>query len=137
MSTNRVAQVATLMFCFAAGSAAATDGYFSLGYGTQYKGMAGAGQALHLSTLESATNPATIAFVSGYDIDVALFAPSREYSVSGNPSGYPGTFGLAPGTYESHSTGFVMPSMAGAWHLSSSTYSPKAVPTVLSCTCWA
>ncbi len=118
MSRNPVAQAVTLMVCLAAGSAAATDGYFSLGYGTQYKGMAGAGQALHLSTLASATNPATIAFVKGYDLDVALFAPNREYSVSGNPSGYPGTFGLAPGTYESHSTGFVMPSMAGAWHLS-------------------
>lgn len=118
MSRNRVALAATLMVCFVAGSAAATDGYFSLGYGTPYKGMAGAGQALHLSTLASATNPATIAFVKGYDVGLALFAPNREYSVSGNPSGYPGTFGLAPGTYESHSTGFVMPSMAGAWHLS-------------------
>ena len=110
--------ITTLTLLALAAPALATDGYFSLGYGTQYKGMAGAGQALHLSTLASATNPATIAFVTGYDLDVALFAPNREYSVSGNPSGYPGTFGLAPGTYESHSTGFVMPSMAGAWHLS-------------------
>ncbi|MBK8596442.1 MAG: outer membrane protein transport protein [Holophagales bacterium] len=118
MSRRPVAQTVTLIVCLAAGSAAATDGYFSLGYGTAYKGMAGAGQALHLSTLASATNPATIAFVKGYDLGVALFAPNREYSVSGSPSGYPGTFGLAPGTYESHSTGFVMPSLAGAWHLS-------------------
>jgi long-chain fatty acid transport protein len=112
-----LATVALALLALAA-PALATDGYFSLGYGTPYKGMAGAGQALHLSTLASATNPATIAFVKGYDISVGLFAPNREYSVSGNPSGYPGTFGLAPGTYESHSTGFVMPSMAGAWHLS-------------------
>ena len=112
-----LATVALALLALAA-PALATDGYFSLGYGTPYKGMAGAGQALHLSTLASATNPATIAFVNGYDIGVGLFAPNREYSVSGNPSGYPGTFGLAPGTYESHSTGFVMPSMAGAWHLS-------------------
>ncbi|HYN40480.1 MAG TPA: outer membrane protein transport protein [Thermoanaerobaculia bacterium] len=112
-----LATVALALLALAA-PALATDGYFSLGYGTPYKGMAGAGQALHLSTLASATNPATIAFVKGYDIGVGLFAPNREYSVSGNPSGYPGTFGLAPGTYESHSTGFVMPSMAGAWHLS-------------------
>jgi hypothetical protein len=38
--------------------------------------------------------------------------------VTGNPSGYPGTFGLAPGNYESDSKAFVMPAMAGAWHLS-------------------
>lgn len=101
-----------------AAPAFATNGYFSLGYGTPYKGMAGAGQALHLNTMASATNPATIAFVKGYDLSVGLFNPNRDYTVSGNPSGYPGTFGLAPGTYESDSSIFVMPGLAAAWHLS-------------------
>ncbi|MBK6406997.1 MAG: outer membrane protein transport protein [Holophagales bacterium] len=110
--------ITALALLAVAGPALATNGYFSLGYGTQYKGMAGAGQATHLSTLASATNPATIAFVKGYDIGLELFNPNREYSVSGNPSGYPGTFGLAPGTFESDSSLFFMPSMAAAWHLS-------------------
>lgn len=101
-----------------AAPALATNGYFTLGYGAQYNGMAGAGQALHLSTMAGATNPATLAFVTGYDVSAGLFMPNREYTVSGNPSGYPGTFGLAPGTYESHSKGFVMPALGAAWHVS-------------------
>lgn len=127
MKRNPIPATTALVLLAAAAPALATNGYFSLGYGTQYKGMAGAGQALHLSTLASATNPATIAFVKGYDIGVGLFAPNREYSVTGSPSGYPGTFGLAPGTYESHSTGFVMPSMAGAWHLSGKVHLGVAI----------
>ncbi len=117
MRRNPVLAITALALLALAAPAMATNGYFSLGYGTPYKGMAGAGQALHLNTLASATNPATIAFVKGYDVSLALFNPNREYTVTGNPSGYPGTFGLAPGNYESASTGFVMPSMAGAWHL--------------------
>ena len=118
MRRNPVLAITALALLALAAPAMATNGYFSLGYGTPYKGMAGAGQALHLNTLASATNPATIAFVKGYDISLALFNPNREYTVTGNPSGYPGTFGLAPGNYESDSKVFVMPAMAGAWHLS-------------------
>ncbi|MBP7678170.1 MAG: outer membrane protein transport protein [Thermoanaerobaculia bacterium] len=118
MRRNPVLAITALALLALAAPAMATNGYFSLGYGTPYKGMAGAGQALHLNTLASATNPATIAFVKGYDISLALFNPNREYTVTGNPSGYPGTFGLAPGNYESDSKAFVMPAMAGAWHLS-------------------
>ncbi len=118
MRRNPVLAITALALLALAAPALATNGYFSLGYGTPYKGMAGAGQALHLNTLASATNPATIAFVKGYDISLALFNPNREYTVTGNPSGYPGTFGLAPGNYESDSKAFVMPAMAGAWHLS-------------------
>ena len=110
--------ITVLALVVLAAPALATNGYFSLGYGTPYKGMAGAGQALHLNTMASATNPATIAFVKGYDLSVGLFNPNRDYTVSGNPSGYPGTFGLAPGTYESDSSIFVMPGLAAAWHLS-------------------
>ena len=118
MRRNPVLSITALALLALAAPAMATNGYFSLGYGTPYKGMAGAGQALHLNTLASATNPATIAFVKGYDVSLALFNPNREYTVTGNPSGYPGTFGLAPGNYESDSKAFVMPAMAGAWHLS-------------------
>ena len=39
----------------------------------------------------------------GFEIGVGLFNPNRQYEVVGNPSGYPGTFGLMPGTVESGS----------------------------------
>lgn len=119
--------ITVLALVVLAAPALATNGYFSLGYGTPYKGMAGAGQALHLNTLASATNPATIAFVKGYDVSLALFNPNREYTVTGNPSGYPGTFGLAPGNYESDTDYFVMPAMAGAWHVSKSFHLGLAI----------
>ena len=122
MRNVRIAALAAALVLALAAPALATNGYFSLGYGTPYKGMAGAGQALHLNTLASATNPATIAFVKGYDISLALFNPNREYTVTGNPSGYPGTFGLAPGNYESDSR----PSSCRAWPAPGT--SPRTAP---------
>jgi long-chain fatty acid transport protein len=44
-----------------------------------------------------------------------LFSPDRQYTVSGDPSGFPGTFGLAPGTVESGSTLFGIPSFGANW----------------------
>ncbi len=106
---------ALLMGLLPAG-AFATDGYFANGYGTPCKAMAGACVALHLSTLSPAVNPAAMAFVGKrYDIGVEYFNPNRDYSVTGSPSGYPGTFGLAPGTVTSDSTGFVIPTLGGGW----------------------
>jgi long-chain fatty acid transport protein len=97
-------------------SAHASDGYFSHGYGTAQKSLAGAGAALCLNTLSPATNPATLACVGArYDVGLAIFNPNREYSVSGSPSGFPGTFGLAPGTVKSGSTVFPVPSLGGSW----------------------
>ena len=69
MRRTPILAITALALLVLAAPALATDGYFTLGYGTQYNGMAGAGQALHLSTLASATNPATIAFVKGYDVE--------------------------------------------------------------------
>ena len=94
----------------------ATDGYFANGYGTPCKAMAGACVALHLSTLSPATNPAAVAFLGQrYDLGIEYFNPNREYTVTGSPSGYPGTFGLASGTVTSDSSGFVIPSLGGSW----------------------
>ena len=88
----------------------ATNGYFSHGYGAKSKGMAGAGTALSLSTLDSVTNPAAMVFLGKrFDIGVAFFMPQREYTVNGAPSMFPGTFPLTPGTVESDSTLFVIP----------------------------
>ena len=90
----------------------ATNGYFSHGYGTHYKSMAGAGVGLSLNSLAPATNPASITSL-GQRVDVAasLFSPNRDYTVTGNPSGFPGTFGLAPGEVESGSKSFIIPSV--------------------------
>lgn len=109
------------MVALALGSPAlATDGYFSLGYGTPYIGMAGAGVALPLNTLGPATNPAGNAFLTGYDVSVAVFSPAREFTVTGSPSGYPGTFGLQPGTVKSDTSIFLMPTLGANWKLSES-----------------
>jgi long-chain fatty acid transport protein len=90
----------------------ATNGYFSHGYGTHYKGMGGAGVALSLNTLAPATNPASLAFLGNrWDVGLAVFNPNRFYDVIGNPSGFPGTFGLTPGHVESGSSSFFIPSL--------------------------
>lgn len=95
---------ASLVLAGAASPALATNGYFSHGHGTHYKGRAGAGVALHLDGLAPATNPAAVAFLGPrFDASLALFNPNRSYDVMGNPSGYPGTFGLTPGEVESGS----------------------------------
>ena len=104
-----------------AGSSSATNGYFSLGVGTKYLGLAGAGAALSLNALGVATNPASLAFLGNrYDLSLGLFNPNREYTVSGNPSHYPGTFGLTPGTVKSDSRAFLMPSAGASWKLNDS-----------------
>ena len=74
-------------------SAFATNGYFRHGYGVKYSAMGGAGSALSLSPLGAATNPASISFLNAqYEINLGLFMPDREYSVTGNPSMFPGDF---------------------------------------------
>jgi long-chain fatty acid transport protein len=94
----------------------ATNGYFSHGYGIKYMALAGAGVALSLESLGAANNPASMVFLGNrYDISVGFFNPNREYTVTGGPSGFPGTFGLMPGTVESDSRVFIMPSFGANW----------------------
>jgi long-chain fatty acid transport protein len=98
--------------------ALATDGYFAMGYGTASKGMGGAGAALPLDSLSAASNPAALAFVENqFDLGLSWFNPNRDFEVKGNPSGFPGTFGLAPGKVKSGSTSFLVPSLGMNWHL--------------------
>lgn len=97
----------------------ATNGYFKHGYGVKYSALAGAGTALSLSSIGAATNPASLAFLgSRFDVSLAAFSPSREFSVTGNPSGFPGTFGLAPGTVESESNFFPIPTFGANYNVS-------------------
>lgn len=91
-------------------SVMATNGYFRHGYGIQYRGLGGAGLALYLGPLGIANNPAGAAYLGNqFDIGFSLFNPNRQYTVTGTPSGSPGTFPLAVGTVESSSSLFLIP----------------------------
>ncbi len=114
---TRIGVALVALLALAAAPALATDGYFQLGYGTAQNGMGGVGVALSLNTMSPATNPAGNAWVTGYDLGLAVFNPNREFTVTGSPSGDPGTFGLQPGTVKSGSTVFLMPSIGANWKL--------------------
>jgi len=115
MNRNYFRLLATLalLLCLAQISFA-TDGYFSLGYGTKSKGMAGAGVALYSNSLIGG-NPAGNVFLGKQiSFGVGLFSPNREYTISGNPTGAP-YFGLTPGTVSSDKPVFIIPSLGGNW----------------------
>lgn len=110
--------ILTALFFFLASTSFASNGYFSTGFGTQYKGLAGAGVALSLSTLAAATNPAAMVFTGNrYDVAIAAFNPNREFNIIGNPSGFQGTFGLTPGSVTSDTKLFIIPSLGANWML--------------------
>ena len=103
---------------FIANNAYATNGYFSHGYSIESMALGGAGVALPQGSLDASVNPALMVFVgSRADISLSLFNPNREYTVEGNPSGYPQTFGLAPGTVKSDSKFFLVPAIGANWGL--------------------
>ena len=103
-------RILILLTLFVASPLFATNGYFVHGVGTASKAMAGASTALPQEALDADTNPAGGVFLTpGYSLSIALFNPERQYSIIGNPSGYPGTFGLTPGTVKSKSNYFPMP----------------------------
>jgi len=107
-----------LLFGFAAGTAYATNGYFANGYSIESKAMGGAGVALPQGSLDASMNPASMVFVGKrLDFGLSVFNPNRKYDVKGNPSGFPGTFGLAPGQVKSDSEWFVVPSVGFNWQL--------------------
>ena len=118
---TRLVLVAVFIFLLPL-TVSATDGYFASAQGVACKAMAGACTALALDTIAPAGNPAALAFVSRrYDIAADVFNPNRDYTIVGNPSGQPGTFGLAPGKVESGSTTFFIPALGANWKLSDRT----------------
>jgi long-chain fatty acid transport protein len=101
---------------FVAQSAYATNGYFTHASGVNDQALGGAGVALPQDSLDASVNPANMVFLGKrYDFGLAFFNPNRQYTVTGNPSGFPGTFGLAPGTVKSDSKWFVLPSFGANW----------------------
>ena len=67
----------------AAGSAFATNGYFTHGTGTKNKAMAGSGIALPEDAIDVTNNPAVAPFVGDQLIfGAALFSPISKYETS-------------------------------------------------------
>ena len=111
--------VLLVMFGFSFQTVLATDGYYRHGYGVKYSALAGSGVAVSLSSLGAITNPAAISYLNnGFEINASYFSPDRYYEVEGNPSGYPGTFGLMPGKVVSDQKGFIFPTLGGNLKLS-------------------
>ncbi len=85
-----------------AGSAYATNGYFSHGYGMKAKGMGGAATAMSDDAFGGANNPASMAFVGNrLDLGADLFSPRRESSRTG--------LGPFDGSADSDSKYFLVP----------------------------
>lgn len=103
-----IAAVAVL----AAGTANATDGYFSNGYGTAAKGMAGAGVAAPQDTQAAVNNPAGIRGLGNrFDGSLSLFSPIRKYNATSNQ-----TF-IADFEHKSSSNRFFVPSLGASWDM--------------------
>lgn len=106
-------------------SALATNGYFSHGWGTKSKAMAGVATALPQDTLVSATNPAGMAFLgNSLDVAVSFFSPSpRGYEANAdfatNAAGFPTGPFVTPGEYESDGDLFIVPSFGFNYVLNS------------------
>jgi len=75
---------ALLAITAASGSAFATNGYFSHGYGIKAKSMGGVGIALPQDSLAAASNPAGMAMVGDrMDLGLDLFSPIRTATWTG------------------------------------------------------
>lgn len=93
-------------------TADATNGYFAHGYGARSKAMAGTGTAFSQDSVAAAINPAGLAYVGDrLDLEGEMFSPHREYRVQGTPTLAPGAFPLNPGTVESDSSYFGIPTV--------------------------
>lgn len=104
--------------CGVSAEALATNGYFAHGYGTKTKALAGAAAALPQDSMAAATNPAGMALVGNRtDLGAALFSPTREYTVSGGPSGADNAFSVGPQNVESDNELFLIPHLGINWML--------------------
>ncbi|WPL16999.1 Outer membrane protein transport protein (OMPP1/FadL/TodX) [Thiorhodovibrio winogradskyi] len=118
--------------------AQATNGYFSHGYGTKNKGMAGAGTALPQDAMISAVNVAGVVWVDRrMDVGLTLFSPHREYTQRSSTNNFPPAAiagGMAPpwpvpvgsnpdftGTVDSEENFFLIPHFAYAHPLDDSS----------------
>ncbi len=107
----------TGLFLTLAGTASATNGYFTHGTGTKNKGMAGAGIAGATDAIAMANNPAAAIFAIGkLDAGAALFSPQRSYNTSTSVYNGAGTaFTIGPNDLDSDRNYFVIPHVAYSW----------------------
>jgi len=106
-----------------AGSAYATNGYFTHGNGTKNKAMAGSGIALPEDAIDVVNNPAVAPFVGDQLIfGAALFSPIRKYSTTdslanGGCSPQGCAFTIGPNNIKSDKNYFAIPHIAKSWQL--------------------
>jgi long-chain fatty acid transport protein len=94
----------------------ATNGYFSHGFGTKSKGLAGAAVALPQDAMVAATNPAGMVHVgSRWDVGLAAFNPNRGYTA--NDDAQPGSASIPAGEFESSNDFFFIPHFGINWML--------------------
>jgi long-chain fatty acid transport protein len=85
------------------GSAFATDGYLSHGYGMKAKGMGGAAAAMATDSMGGANNPASMVWAGDrLDVGIDLFSPRRKIERTGSNTGI-------DGKVDSDSTLFLVP----------------------------
>ena len=99
----------------------ATNGYFSHGYSTKEKGLAGAGTAYSQDAMAAATNPAGMAFVGErMDVGGTIFSPSpRSFTVTGAPNANMGINAEIGTEYKSMNNIFLIPHFGYNWQLDS------------------
>jgi long-chain fatty acid transport protein len=115
-SLIRASIALTIGLCIA-GSATATNGYFTHGIGTKNKGQAGAGVAQPEEAIAMATNPASAALVGErMEIGAAIFSPMRGFETSPSlANGNGGAFTLGPNEVDSSREFFMIPHFAKTW----------------------
>ena len=111
---TKLTRLAGLIAATLAIPAAATDGYFSHGYGVKSQGMGGVGIALPQDALAAASNPAGMGLI-GDRVDVGLtwFRPDREATLSNTGNFPPGPYppkNFSDGTFKGNNReDFVIP----------------------------
>ncbi len=104
----------TFVLLLCAGSAHATNGYFTAGIGVKNIGLAGAGSADPREVMIVATNPAGLAYVGQrIELGLSLFNPDRSYNTSPSlANGQGGAFTIGPGSLTSAHKWFEIPYVA-------------------------
>ncbi|MDM8569515.1 transporter, partial [Thiotrichales bacterium HSG1] len=113
MNFKKLAIIATILF---SSSVYATNGYWSHGYGTKSKSIAGACVAMTLGAMCAASNPASLVRVGNrMDYGLSLFFPTRGFTANddSSPVGPPmGPASIPANKYESGNDYFLIPHFA-------------------------
>jgi long-chain fatty acid transport protein len=116
-----VLSIAVALAMLVAGSAHATNGYFTHGTGTKNKGMAGGGLALPQDSIDTVNNPAVAVLIgNNMQLGAAVFSPRRSYETwcTSPPmcaNGNFGAFSIGPNNLDSDAEYFVIPHFSRSW----------------------